>query len=152
MDASSDAEALARVDAADALHDAAAIVRELAAQLGSELVVYRCCEALQKYETARAAAALPDVLLLLLKALRSHANCDVVASVWRALAASLQNGANADSIIEHGALELALAAVCGTPTDAKKGKSSLAVFYHLAFPKHVARAVQLGGVEVRFHW
>lgn len=72
------AAALARVDTANAQNDAAGITRELAALPGSELVVARCCEALQKTENARAAAASSDALLLVLQALRRHASCVAV--------------------------------------------------------------------------
>ena len=143
--------ALARVETANAEHDAAAITRELEALLGSERVVLRCCEALQNDETARAAAASPGVLLLLLKALRRHASFAVVAAAWRAMHMLLLHGGDSEAVVEHGALELALASIHDTIESADAVRASLAVFSRLVFPKHVAHAMQLGGVEVRFH-
>lgn len=78
--------ALARVDAAAAQHDAAALTKELKAWLGSELVVARCCEALKNTETARVTAASADALRLLLEVLRRRAHCAaVVKAAWWAL-------------------------------------------------------------------
>ena len=106
--------ALARVEAADAEHDAAAITRELAALPCSELVVARCCKALLHHETARAAAVSTDALLLVLDALRSHTSRAVVTKACDALYHLLHNGASAETAVKHGALELALAGVNDT--------------------------------------
>ena len=151
--------ALARVDAAAAQHDAAALTKELKAWLGSELVVARCCEALKNTETARVAAASADALRLLLEVLRRRAHCAaVVKAAWWALYNSLHNAeaflgglydASVEAAVEHGALELALATACDTTADVEMVTTSLAVFYRLVYPKHLARALQLGGVEAR---
>ena len=148
------AAALARVDAADALHHAAAITRELAALPGSELVVALCCEALAKTENARTAAASADATLLVLEALRRHARCvAVVKAAWYALN-SLLNATNAEAMkreaVEHGAMELALIPVRDMNAGVDTVAVSLSSFSFLTFPNYVARAVQLGGVEVRF--
>ena len=155
MAASSNAEAaaLARVAAADAEHEVAAIMTELRAWLSSELVVVRCCEALE--ENAQAAAASADALLLVLEALRRHAHWrrhahSVVQAAWYALNALLLKGANGEAAVEHGALELAVASLRDTTAGVTTVQVSLAIFHFLACPKHVVRAVKLGGVEVRF--
>ena len=160
------AAALARVDDADARHDVAAITRELASLPGAELVVLRCCEALQNEENARAAAASANVLLVLLQALRDHAHCAVVVqAAWCALYVLLNHGLGRSSPVvrrqsrgsiiakaafEHGTLELALISVCDVIAGVKTVTASLAAFCFVATPHHVPRALQLGGVEVRF--
>ena len=154
MDAPCDAvaAALACVDDADARHDAAAIIRELAALPGSELVVARCCEALTKNENARAAAASADALFLVLEALRRHASCvAVVEAAWCALNLLLKNGESLlmEAAVEHGAMELALTSVCDTTAVVETVEASLAAFCFVATPHYVSRALQLGGVEVR---
>ena len=124
---------LAREDAAEARNEVTAITKELAAQLDSELVVARCCKALQNDKLSLAAAS-PDVLLLVLNALRRHASCAAVTEeAWCALSWLPIYRANEEAAVEHGLLELALAVVYDTTASVEAVTASLAVFVQLCF-------------------
>ena len=141
------------MDAAYGQHDVLTITAELAAHLlSSELVVARCCTALLHPTLARAAAASADVLVLVLEALRRHAECIEVNLIAWALATKIVgiNTALAAPAVENGALELALA----TMGDTKCGPNTvlaplLLVSNVLLYVDHAARVVHLGIVEVR---
>lgn len=141
--------ALVRVDAGLGQHDVVAITAVLAAHLGSACVVVRCCQALRD-DTIASAAASADVLLLVLEAVRRHAESgEVTLSAW-ALTAELVclNFALATPAVEGGALELALASVddasCPDTVTA-----ALLLVAGLLDVRNASRAVQLGVVEVR---
>ena len=144
--------AVARVKAAREQHDVAAITAELAASLGSSLVVACCCLTFVVDSIAPAAAASADVLLLVLEAVRRHADYDGVTSSACALVAKLLrlNAGLVVPAVKGGALELALATVRSPQSGLNAVTAALYIFVQvLLSTEHAVRAVQLGVVEVR---
>ena len=143
--------AVARVEAAYGQRDVAAIKTELAANLSSARVSSRSFDALFHDAMAPAAAATADVLLLVLEAVRRHADCaEVTSNAWL-LTAQLfsKNNALVSTAVENGALELALATLRGPRSGPAAVLAPLTVILGLLGEEHAARAAQLGIVEVR---
>ena len=143
--------AVARVEAAYGRHDLAAIRVELAANLPSARVSSRCFDALVHEAVAPAVAATVEVLLLVLEAVRRHAECvEVTKSAWLLAAQLVSNNATlATPAVENGALELVLATVRGPRSGPAAVLAPLTVIFGLLGEEHAARAAQLGLVEVR---
>ena len=120
--------------------------------ISSARVVTGCCDALFEDTLTSLAAASADVLLLVLEAVRRHADCGEI--TWKAwlLAGKLVklNTSLGKPAVEGGALELALATIRDSRRGSDAVTGALALLVLVLADEHAARAVQLGIVEVRY--
>lgn len=153
-----EAAALSRLETAGLRGDVVYLASELSASPDSALVSARCASLLVTAlhdERALAAASLAGVVQLMLETLRRHGTCgDVVAHAWLVVCTLVcHTEALVAPAVEDGALELALATLRNTTFPSCQNASSLIALVtltcHHATSNHVARAVQLGAVEVR---